>query len=100
MRFFKNFRMNEIIKKNLFNYLKYSFGEIILVTIGILLAVKINNLNNDRLTHVLEKELIKELYGELQFNIDRIILIDELGGPYPMAVSDSVFDEKLKLIDK
>jgi hypothetical protein len=35
-------------KKNTGTYFKYAIGEIVLVVIGILIALKINNLNEQR----------------------------------------------------
>ncbi|MFC3881537.1 DUF6090 family protein [Algoriphagus namhaensis] len=37
-----------ISKGNTSKYLKYAFGEIVLVVIGILIALSINNWNEDR----------------------------------------------------
>ncbi len=44
--FFKNPKKNN---NSSFSYLKYAVGEIILVTIGILLALQVNNLNQSRI---------------------------------------------------
>ena len=41
---FKNLKDTKIGK---LSYLKYGFGEIVLVVIGILIAVQINNLNEE-----------------------------------------------------
>ncbi|MDG3581996.1 MULTISPECIES: DUF6090 family protein [Galbibacter] len=48
IKFFKNKRKEFLKKDKLVNYLKYAFGEIILVVVGILIAVSINNWNEDR----------------------------------------------------
>jgi hypothetical protein len=46
-------------------YLKYAIGEIILVVIGILIAVQINNWNQDRNRAALEKVLLKQLKEDM-----------------------------------
>ena len=38
-------------KKNTGKYFKYAFGEIVLVVIGILIALSINNWNTNRLNN-------------------------------------------------
>jgi len=45
LKFFKRIRKREIHQGRLRNYLLYAAGEIILVVIGILLALQINNWN-------------------------------------------------------
>ncbi|MCF6214482.1 MAG: DUF6090 family protein [Flavobacteriaceae bacterium] len=51
------------------NYLKYAIGEIVLVVIGILIAVQINNWNEDRKDRILEKEYLTRLLEDLKFDI-------------------------------
>ncbi|MTE25785.1 hypothetical protein F1003_02470 [Winogradskyella sp. ZXX205] len=46
-------------------YLKYAIGEIILVVIGILIALQINNWNEDRKVKKLETQIYKELKSDL-----------------------------------
>lgn len=57
-------------------YLKYAMGEIILVVIGILIALAINNWNTERLNTNRNKLLLTKLLKELDLNIDRTIYID------------------------
>lgn len=63
-------------------YLKYAIGEIILVVIGILIALQINNWNNDRIESQLETNILKEilvnlkkdvvnLNSKISFNLDK-----------------------------
>ena len=49
IQFFRNIRKNLISENKTAKYLKYALGEIILVMIGILLAMQINNWNENRL---------------------------------------------------
>jgi len=48
IKFFRNIRQNLISEGKTLNYLKYAIGEIVLVVIGILIALAINNLNEDQ----------------------------------------------------
>jgi hypothetical protein len=48
MKIFRNLRIGMINNNRISGYLAYSFGEIILVVAGILIALSINNWNSDR----------------------------------------------------
>ncbi len=50
-------------------YLKYAIGEIILVMIGILLALQINNWNNERVEYNLESNILKEILVNLEKDV-------------------------------
>jgi hypothetical protein len=50
-------------------YLKYAIGEIVLVVIGILIAVQINNWNENRKDSILEKEYLTRLLEDIKFDI-------------------------------
>ena len=45
IKFFRTIRKNLISEGKTVNYLKYAIGEIVLVIIGILIALQINNWN-------------------------------------------------------
>ena len=51
-------------------YLKYAIGEIVLVVIGILIALSINNWNEERKLLIQEKVILEELDKNLQSNIE------------------------------
>ena len=46
-------------------YLRYAIGEIVLVVIGILIALQINNWNEDRKERLIENEILSELLIDL-----------------------------------
>jgi hypothetical protein len=48
-------------------YVKYAIGEILLVVIGILIALQVNNWNEARKQNLLEIQLLKDLKTELEF---------------------------------
>ncbi|OZV70547.1 DUF6090 family protein [Winogradskyella aurantia] len=50
-------------------YLKYALGEIVLVMIGILLALQINNWNNDRIERKLESNILNEILVNLKKDV-------------------------------
>ncbi len=53
-------------------YLLYAMGEILLVVIGILIAVNINNWNEDRKNRITEQQLLGELKENLETNLSRL----------------------------
>ena len=61
-------------------YLKYAIGEIILVVIGILIALQVNNLNQDRKNRVLEEDYYCKILEDLNQDVTEIqnqIIINE-----------------------
>jgi hypothetical protein len=57
-------RYDLLEKKNVGQYLKYALGEIFLVVIGILIALSINNLNEDRILRKKEQTYLMGLQSE------------------------------------
>ena len=53
-------------------YFKYAIGEIVLVVIGILIALQINNWNEQRKERLEEKELLEQLKSEFQSNLEQL----------------------------
>ncbi|MCC1483334.1 DUF6090 family protein [Winogradskyella immobilis] len=53
-------------------YFKYAIGEIILVVIGILIALSINNWNESRTQNVVKQELIASLIEDFEYNKDAL----------------------------
>lgn len=66
LNFFKKIRQELIDKGNLKRYLLYAIGEILLVVIGILLALQINNWNEKNKARENEKYVLIELESNLQ----------------------------------
>lgn len=62
-----------LLKENRFSkYLIYALGEIILVVIGILLALQINNWNEERIFRKGNLVYLEKLQGELDLNLERL----------------------------
>ncbi len=63
-KFFRKIRQNLLSEGKTGKYLKYAIGEIILVVIGILIALGINNWNEIRKESIKEKQIISNLHQE------------------------------------
>jgi len=78
-------------------YLKYAVGEIVLVVIGILIALQINNWNEERKINkgvaTLSKSMINELKTDIATFNEEIIFIESMIGKYSV-VSDIVSKTK------
>ena len=61
IKFFRKIRQKLLSENKFGKYLSYAIGEIILVVIGILIALQINNLNENRKLNEKRKELISNL---------------------------------------
>jgi hypothetical protein len=58
-----------MLTKNKFSkYLLYAIGEIVLVVIGILIALNINNRNEEHKLNLKEQGLLKELNLDFKYN--------------------------------
>jgi len=65
IKFFRKIRQNLLSEGNTGRYLKYAFGEIILVMIGILLALQVNNWNENRKLDIRRQEYYSQLLDDL-----------------------------------
>tara|TARA_R110001606_G_scaffold186732_4_gene334264 strand:- start:2014 stop:2739 length:726 start_codon:yes stop_codon:yes gene_type:complete len=69
IKFFRKIRQSLLSEGKTGKYLKYAIGEIILVVIGILIALSINNWNENRKERYAEIEILKELNENLNQDI-------------------------------
>jgi hypothetical protein len=65
IKLFRNIRKKLLEEGKITNYLKYAIGEIILVVIGILIALQINNWNEGRKTKQEESVILNNLLEDL-----------------------------------
>ena len=65
IKFFRKIRYDLMEKNKTGKYLKYAFGEIVLVVIGILIALSINNWNEDRKSKRVANEIFRNLQNSL-----------------------------------
>ena len=106
IKLFRNIRQNLLAEGKTSRYLKYAIGEIILVVIGILIAVSINNWNEN---NKLEKETHKTLLqmrdefsrnqNELKIKImqhkfvkESVNELSNLASPHPKEIQSSTLD--------
>ncbi|WP_228853520.1 DUF6090 family protein [Aegicerativicinus sediminis] len=68
IKFFRKFRQKLLTENKFSKYLVYAIGEIVLVVIGILIALSINNWNQKRINSLSESLLLKEINTEFKFN--------------------------------
>lgn len=66
LKFFRHIRQNTIMENKTSKYIKYALGEIVLVVIGILIALSINNWNETRKTKKFEQEILFLIDQNLQ----------------------------------
>lgn len=62
-------RFEKIFKLVQGKYLSYVIAEIILVVIGILIALQVNNLNEERKLRIQEKNVLLSLHNEISSNL-------------------------------
>ena len=68
LTFLRKTRKSLIESNSTRKYILYAIGEIALVVIGILIALQINNWNQDQKNLALEKKLLSELHKDLQLD--------------------------------
>lgn len=94
IKFFRRIRQNLLMKNQSADrtgrYLKYAIGEIFLVMIGILLALQINNWNEQRKDRVKEQVVLKQLQEDFQANL---IQLEE-----KMATRDRIIISAIQLL--
>jgi hypothetical protein len=64
--FFRKLRKKLADDNKPLKYMRYALGEIVLVVIGILIALQVNNWNEKRLNYMEEKRILKALSEELK----------------------------------
>jgi len=69
IKFFRNIRQKSIKENKFTNYLKYAIGEIVLVVIGILIALSLNNWNQNITFNNELKQILKEIRNDLNKDI-------------------------------
>tara|TARA_R110002051_G_scaffold19027_1_gene53853 strand:+ start:2242 stop:3003 length:762 start_codon:yes stop_codon:yes gene_type:complete len=70
IKFFRKIRQNLLSEGKTGKYMKYAIGEIALVVIGILVALQINNWNQNRLDRSFEVTMLKEIKSSLESDLN------------------------------
>jgi len=81
IKIFRNIRQKMLTENKFSKYLIYAIGEIVLVVIGILIALSINNWNESRKQSISEKEFITSVKNDLKQDKIFIQLIVEIIEP-------------------
>ena len=69
IKFFRQIRQNLLMENKTGKYFKYAIGEIVLVVIGILIALQVNNWNEQKKLKVQEAEALTEVISDITSNI-------------------------------
>ena len=82
IKFFRKIRYNLMSENKTGKYLKYAIGEILLVVIGILIALSINNWNEGRKAYKLANQIYLNLLTSLRqdsVSVQRTINLNKIG---------------------
>ncbi|MEN2281317.1 DUF6090 family protein [Algoriphagus sp. SE2] len=101
IKFFRKIRQQLLTENKVSKYLIYAIGEIVLVVIGILIALQINNWNEYQKERKTESKVLKEVAENLEANILRLQSLIERGNIDNQAsdVITSVIDNNLSYSD-
>ncbi|MEJ2162385.1 MAG: DUF6090 family protein [Robiginitalea sp.] len=72
IRFFRRIRQNLLGENNTRRYLLYAVGEIVLVVLGIVIALQIDNWNEWRQERELEQLVLEQLQEDYQSNLEQL----------------------------
>ncbi|WP_339629928.1 DUF6090 family protein [uncultured Maribacter sp.] len=72
IKFFRKIRQKLLTENNFSKYLLYAIGEIMLVVIGIVIALQLNNLNENNKNDIFENEILSQIQENLKS--DRLVL--------------------------
>lgn len=72
IKFFRKIRQGLLTENKFSKYLIYAIGEIVLVVIGILIALQINNWNEQHKTHAKQEAYLQLIKGEMSNNLESL----------------------------
>ena len=102
IQFFRKIRQKLLEQNRVSKYLLYAFGEIILVVIGILIALQINNWNEKQKNKAFEEEILQQIQSNLikdkktlehiAFNFEKAVISSNklLEGNWDSSQNDSL----------
>ncbi len=70
--FFRKIRQRLLSQNQVTRYLVYAIGEIILVVVGILIALQVNNWNETQREKTREKQIVLSLHNEFEENLSSL----------------------------
>ncbi len=92
INFFRRTRRQLAANNQFLNYSRYAIGEIALVVVGILIALQVNNWNEDKNTRKIEHKLLQELKTDLE-ETKTDLLTDMDKAQYELLVIDSLYQQ-------
>ena len=95
IKFFRKIRQKLLSENKFSKYFIYAIGEIILVVIGILIALQVNNWNEERKSNIETNKIREELNAEFYNN--RIVLNERIKD---LKIANSNVRIVLSLINK
>jgi hypothetical protein len=93
IKFFRKIRQKLLSENKFSKYLIYAIGEIILVVIGILIAIQLNDFNEDRKERKKELSFLQKLKDDINLDIRDLTLRDSI-----LAVYQSNQEKGLELL--
>lgn len=87
---FRRIRQRLIESGSMTKYLLYTIGEILLVVIGILIALQVNNWNEDRLRMADEREVLQNVKTDFQDAIEELTYLNSLRVSMNEIINDFV----------
>ena len=87
IKFFRHIRRSLIQKNQMGKYFKYAIGEILLVVIGIIIALQVNNWNESHKDKLRFKMTLEQIYNALDSDFDKLSRVN------------SNLQQQLKIID-
>jgi hypothetical protein len=103
IKFFRHIRKNLLMENKTGKYFKYAIGEIILVVIGILIALQINNWNENSKQNHIEQDYLMALKEEFNYNrlaLEKVIEINTSNLENALKISDLMGPENPEITEK
>ena len=91
IKFFRKIRQRLLTENKFSKYLIYAIGEIALVMIGILLALQVNNWNQNNQNKKQEKQILTQLLEEYKNNLNQI--------NSKILIRDEIITSSIKLLE-
>ena len=96
IKIFREFRYNLLESKKAHNYFKYAMGEIFLVVIGILIALQINNWNENKKSNRFELKMLQEIKKSIENDNNYVqMLLDTR-----LKLNDSINTALMKMLQQ